>query len=180
MVLIIAKNPMIKPVLCRTRREINYEVMVAVEKIIFMVAKIFKAVGSGNCEQNKLGVVNTVCLANGGVDCFHGVWMTYCGKSNPWSDSPNAHTTGFHYAAILACANYSLPITHRLHHHLSFNNNRNGTSSPVVNTSATFPVEGMATNDDLTKSLSPRLLVSFVLVRLPFLIKILQPFLALL
>ncbi len=51
-------------------------------------------------------MANTACLFNSGVQCFDGLWMAYCGKYNTWSGSPNAHTTGFHDAALLDGVNY--------------------------------------------------------------------------
>ncbi len=62
-----------------------------------MVAKKIKTVGTMN---------GTTSLANDGVHLFDGFWIAYCGKCNTWSGSPNAHTTGFHDAALLDGVNY--------------------------------------------------------------------------
>ena len=79
--------------------------------------------------------------------------MAYCGKCQAWSGAPNAHTTGFHDAALLAGSNYRLPSTHPFSRHHSAtpssNSNGNGTSAPVFNTEASVPRGDVAASNDL-------------------------------
>ncbi len=72
----------------------------------------------------------------------------YC-KCNTWSGAPHAHTTYFHDAALLAGTSYHLPSTHPFHHHCSTINNSIETSAPVLNTTASVPGGGTATNHNL-------------------------------
>ncbi len=120
MFLIISRNPVIKPVLCRTRlrfkrRGILDQVMDAVVEDIFVVAKIHQ--DCRNYEMNKVGGANTALLVIGGNHCFDGIWMAYYGKCNTWSGTPNDHTTDFQYVTLLVWLNYHLPTNHPFHHH---------------------------------------------------------------
>ncbi len=110
--------------------------------------------------------------------------MAYCSKCQAWSGAPNAHTTGFHDAALLAGSNYHLPSTHPFSRHRSTtpfsNSTGNGTSAPVLNTAASVPRGKLLPAMILSKSPSPRLLKSFAIFRLPLLMQILQLLLELL
>ncbi len=94
--------------------------------------------------------------------------MAFCSKCQAWSSTPNAHTTGFHDAALLAGSNYRLPSTHPFScHHTdttSSNSNGNGTSAPVVNTTASVPRGEIAASNDLiqvSKSKAAQVLCTF-------------------
>ncbi len=94
--------------------------------------------------------------------------MAFCGKCQAWSGTPNAHTTGFHDAALLAGSNYRLPSTHPFKHHqtttLSSNSTGNRASAPVLNTAASVPKgENAASNDHIqvSKSKATQVLCNF-------------------
>ncbi len=65
--------------------------------------------------------------------------MACSGKCNTRNGAPNAHTTGFHDAALWADVHYHLPNIHPFHHHCISNNIRIGTSAPLMNTTASVP-----------------------------------------
>ena len=94
--------------------------------------------------------------------------MVFCGKCQAWSGAPNAHTTGFHDAALLAGSNYCLPSTHPFSRHRSTtpssNSTSNGTSAPVLNTAASVPRGEVDANNDLiqvSKSKATQVLHNF-------------------
>ncbi len=94
--------------------------------------------------------------------------MAFCSKCQAWSDTPNAHTTGFHDVARLAGSSYCLPSTHPFSCHLSTtpssNSTGNGTSAPVLNTSASVPQREVAASNDLiqvSKSKATQVLRTF-------------------
>ncbi len=103
-----------------------------------------------------------------GIKYFDGVWMAFCGKCQTWSGATNAHTTGFHDAALLAGSNYRLPSTHLFSCYQSTapssNSTGNGTSDPVVNTAASVPRGEVAASNDLiqvSKSKATQVLCTF-------------------
>ncbi len=94
--------------------------------------------------------------------------MAFCSKCQAWSGAPNAHTTGFHDAALLAGSNYRLPSTHPFSCHRSTtpssNSTGNGTSAPVLNTAAQIPRGEVAASNDLiqvSKSKATQVLRTF-------------------
>ena len=94
--------------------------------------------------------------------------MACCGKCQAWSGAPNAHTTGFHDAALLAGSNYRLPSTHPFNCHCpttpSSNPTGNGTSASVLNTAASVPRGEVAVSNDIiqvSKSKATQVLRNF-------------------
>ncbi len=99
--------------------------------------------GHGNYERNKLEVAKNASLNYNGVQCVDEFCMAYCGKYQTLRHLPNAHTTGFHDATLLAGTSYHFPSTHPLYHHCtstppSSTPNGHGALVPVLNTAASI------------------------------------------